>query len=67
MVLHKLLDIDQIGCYMAHRLSQTWVVEVVHGLFEELGDVLVSKSTINDVAIFVHRSHVLLHVVCARP
>ena len=63
MVFDKLLNIDEVGGDLAHGLGQVRIVYQIECLLSEIADVLRTEATVNDVPIFIHRSHVLLNVV----
>ena len=63
MLLHELLNVDQVGCDLAHRLRQVRVVYQVDCLLCQVADVLPTKPTVYYVLVFVHGCHVLLNIV----
>lgn len=63
MLLHKFLNVDQVGRDLAHRLRQVRVVYQVDCLLCQVADVLPAEATVYYVLVFVHGCHVLLDIV----
>ena len=67
MLLHQLLNVDQVSGYLSHRLGQVRIINQVECLFGQIADVVPSEAAVDHVAVLVHHGHVLLDVVRACP
>ena len=67
MLLDQLLDIDEIGCYVAHWLRLVQAGKQALVLFCQVIDVLSTEPTVDNVSILIHLDQILLNAVNARP